>query len=372
VRPAYLVAALGLAACTEPAIEMAVVLPSATATQGFDLSCVGAVAVRVIGNDIGDASRQADELADCVDLTTPPSTFGDVQRAIHGRFAFALPRSGLAGVQLSGFKGSCSDRVGSHEAVFFGGAPRGGSDTMTIPLIPNISCDRAKAYDVTVVDLVALTSTHECDSPIDVSTVFAGDLHPRLLGDRMPRMELEHGVSAVNALDGTGRVQSYAATASSRSCIAIGDRGVVSGGVSCVNAAAPTLCGDPGELEVAALPLSLTAASRDAALIAQYGEPVFGAVWEPSLIGADHAISGATVELADPSQGTVVYVQRGTGTLDPIASARATGTDGLFIAYLRGEPTSLIVKAPGHVQETLQVASSPDWPSTVLAVLATQ
>jgi hypothetical protein len=375
MKPAWIVlviAAAGLAACTDRAIEMTLALPSEASVAGFDLSCVGAVSVVVVGNDVGDDDRPPDELGDCVDLAAAPKTFADVQRAIAGRFALALPRSGLAGVQLSGWKGGCNDRLDSREAVFYGGAPHAGSDRMTIPLVANISCDKARTYSVHAVDLSALTATKTCTPPTDQPLVFAGDIHPVLLGDDMPRMMLEWGASEVQAPGGLGTVASYAAAYNSRSCIAVGYEGTISGGAGCVNPAAPTLCGAPGapgELEVASLALPYAAMSTEDALTELYGEPVFGAVWEPSDVAVKAPIANATVELVDPTQGKVFYLQRGATQFTRLDSARGTGADGLFVAYVRGDPTNLTVKAAGHATQTLRVASTPDWPSTVLAVL---
>jgi hypothetical protein len=80
-------------------------------------------------------------------------------------------------------------------------------------------------------------------------------------------------------------------------------------------------------------------------------------------------IVGATVDLEDPTQGTVVYVQRGTNKLEPISGARATMGDGLFIAYIKGGPTGMLVKAAGHTPQRINVAASGEMPTTVIAAL---
>jgi hypothetical protein len=253
--------------------------------------------------------------------------------------------------------------------VFYGGAPHTGGDRMTIPLVPNISCDKARSYDVSVVDLLALATDHSCSWPGDVPQVFAADMHRRLMGDQMPRMMLERGVSETFALLGSGTVASYSAAADDQACIAVGYQGAVNAGVECVNPAAPTLCADPGQLEIASLPQAYVDMSREADLVARYGEPVFGGVWEPTNTSTEIAIADATVELADPTQGAVFYVQRGATRFTRIDGARGTNAEGWFVAYLRGEPTLLIVKAAGHTPQSLRVGSTPDWPSTVLAAL---
>jgi hypothetical protein len=188
----------------------------------------------------------------------------------------------------------------------------------------------------------------------------------------MPPMLLERGASRVLALLGSATVASYAAAASDRTCIAVGSEGTANGGVECVNPTAPTLCADSSKLEVATLPLAYAERSREPSLVAQYGPPVFGAVFEPTDSDTEIPIAGATVELAGPARGKVFYLQRGADRFTRIDGATATGADGLFVAYLHGEPTNLIVKAAGHVAQTLQVASTPDFPSTLLAALPRQ
>jgi hypothetical protein len=182
-------------------------------------------------------------------------------------------------------------------------------------------------------------------------------------------MLFEWGASEVQAPDGRGTLGSYAATHDSRSCIAVGYEGTINGGAGCVNPTVPTLCAAPGELEIASLPLPYAALSTEDALAEQYGEPVFGAVWEPSDVATKAPIANATVELADPAQGKVFYLQRGATQFTRLDGARGTGADGLFVAYLRGDPTSLIIKAAGHTPQTLRVATTPDWPSTVIVAL---
>jgi hypothetical protein len=376
MRPLGLVVASvfasGLVACTDPVIEMTLALPGPAAAQGFDLSCVGAVSVAVIGNDMGDSGNPPDALGDCVDLATPPKTFGDIQHAIAGRFSFSLPRSGLAAVQLSGVRGSCSDHITSRESVFYGGALHTSGDRMTIPLVPNISCDKARTYAVSTLDLLALATVRICSSPSDSPIVFAADIRPGLTGGQAPPMTLEHGASSVSADSGSGTVASYSAAADSHACIAVGYQGSVNGGVECVNPAAPTLCADSGQLELATLPLAFTALSREAPLAAQYGEPVFGGVWEPTDTPIEMPLAGATVALADPTRGQVIYLQRGVTQLTRIQGAVGTGADGLFAVYLHGGPSDLIVSAPGHATQTLRIASTPEWPSTVVVALPTQ
>lgn len=364
MRGALAVIIAGLAGCAEPAIEMHLALPSPAAAQGFDVSCVSAVAVSAVGRDAGGGGRAADQLDACVDLSVAPRTFADIPQAVAGRFALGLPRSGLVGVALRGLRGRCSDAT-PREPVFYGGAPRDG-DQLSIPIVPNLSCDKPRSYTVSVTDLANLAANHSCLPPIEIPAVFAADIHPRLLGDQLPRMTLEAGPTVTTI--GAATVDSFAATADSRACVAVGFTGLANAGVSCVNLGAPTLCASTGQVELATLPLAYASASRDPGLVAQYGEPVFGTVWHAPG-GTSAPLPGATVELTDPSQGKVFYVEHGANQLTRNDAARATTADAWFVAYIRGEPAGLIVRAAGHVTQTVRVASTPELPATVLVVL---
>jgi len=133
---------------------------------------------------------------------------------------------------------------------------------------------------------------------------------------------------------------------------------------SCINPGAPTLCAAPGEIELPVIDDVYAGNSIETAMVQQYGEPVFGAVWQQT---ARLPAVGATVELEDPSAGKVVYVEPGAGKMSPIAGATSTGPDGMFMVYLKG-PTKLIVRQ-GASEQRLMVASTYLEPPTVLAVL---
>jgi len=366
--------AAALAGCTAPVVEMRLELPDPGATAGFDLSCVGSVSLRVIGKAPGDG-HQGEVFDRCFSLTTTLNRFSDLGSAIHNQFAFDLPSAGLAGVQLTGFVSGCTENVAANESIFYGGAPYTGGTTMVVPVKPGVACNTQQTYQVRVLDLAGLYQSYAaqrtgatCVAPSDPVSLYAGIIRPRLLGDHAERMMLEYGSSLVPTGDGTGKLPSHRPLLGDPACVALGYQGVSSRGLVCVPPAGQGqgLCGAPGEIEIPELQVTGLGDSIDPALIASYGQPVIGAVWDAS---PRVPIAGATVELADPSQGKVVYVDMiidpdkaipSFRSLPPVSGATATAASGGFIVYLRGEATDVVVRAPDHVPQILRIASVLD------------
>jgi hypothetical protein len=288
-----------------------------------------------------------------------------VRALVAGRFEVPLPQSGLAGVELQGFTGLCDDLI-PYESIFYGGAKYDGG-SLELPVVPNLSCNRRQSYRVRPVDLLALTTTRTC-APVS-GLVFSANIRPRLLGDIASPATFEFGASAANTVNGVSTIESFAA-AENGTCVAAGfTQEPTIGGGGCINTGAPTLCAQPGEIELPVVPYVYAGSSRDQQLFLDYGEPVFGAAWEVGTSPTKTPIAGATVELADPSQGKVVYVERADNRFVVRPGATSTNAEGLFMVYLKGAPTTLTVKAPQHRQQTYTVGSSPDFPSVLLAAL---
>jgi len=252
------------AGCAQPMIEMSLQLPDPGDTTNFDLSCVGAAKVEAIGSDPGDG-RQAQVIDQCVDVSMPLRSFADIQTQFRGKFALDVPDSGLAGVQLRGVSGRCSDPASStYDSIFYGGAP-GNGKRMVIAVTPGVSCNTAQSYKVRVLDLLALyASPNSCPLPSDAVSLFAGAIRPRMLGDKLPRTMFEFGASSTQTTTGTGVLQSYKPVTTGPSCIAFSYRGVTSIGLACVNPAneARGLCGAADETEIVSVPLSALPRSR--------------------------------------------------------------------------------------------------------------
>ena len=367
--------ALGASACTDPAIDMSLTLPTPPQMpEGFDLSCVTAVEVFAVGNERGSQATPPDIVGDCIDLPSAPASFADIRAAMAGKFALTIPESGLAGIQIRGTTGACAAASRYHEANFFGGAVYvEGQESLAIPVVPNISCSAKTTYRVSTIDLLELGKTKQCamslPDPNVQPLVFAGDIRPQMLGASFDRMVWESGASAmVPDAQGKATIDSFTAAAASRSCIAMGyDSGKSLAG-SCINPGASTLCAAPGELELAVIDNFYAFTSIDTALLQQYGPPVFGAVYQkgPPTVAFSSPIAGATVQLDDPTQGKVVYVQPGPNKLVPL-SGGSTDAGGMFIVYLKGDATGISVKV-GGTSKRYTVASHNTAPPTLLAV----
>jgi hypothetical protein len=363
---------LALGACADPVIELSMKVPTSMPAS-FDMSCITAVEVLAVGNERGTQSAPPDALGDCVDLTKAPASFADIRAGIAGKFELAIPESGLAGVVLRGTKGTCADKTRLYEANFYGGAAYlEDSESLSIPVVPNISCNTRTTYVVAPIDMLALDRTKSCAMAIPAAQgiVFAGNIRPQLLGDGFDRMIWEDGSSASSTNPaGKATVDSWTGATGPKSCIAIGYDGAGLAG-SCVNPTTAALCASPGEVELAMIDPIYAGASIETALVQQWGQPVFGAVYRqsPAATVTKVPIASAIVELEDPAQGTVVYVAPGASKLMPLAGATGTDPSGMFIVYIKGDATTVLVKS-GGTQQRYTIASQGDLPPTLLAVL---
>ena len=348
---------LATAACTDPAIEMHLVLPQGA--PAVDLSCVTAVRFHALGKDQGDANHAADVTNDCVDFSRPPSDLADLASLMQGKFTAAIPPSGLAGVALEAIGGPCSDDLSPYEAMAYGGAPYT-SNNLAVPLEPNISCTATASYTVHPLDLL---NAGACTA-YTTGYVEGADIRPAMLGSISPVMIADYGKSIAMLTNGTGRVASYNAIAGA-GCIAAAyyDNANMNYGFTCVSTTAPTLCGGgPGTVEVGVLP-DVYYTYYDKTLAQQYDAPTFGTVWD---IPTKTAITGATVTIDAGSEGQVVYAEPGSGGLT--THAAPTGASGFFMVYGKGA-VAITVSAPGHASEHYIVAGNSDDNSSVIAAL---
>ena len=364
------------AGCADPSIDMSLKMPTANQIQAnFDLSCVTAVEVAAVGNQQESMDAPADVHSECVDLVKAPTSFADIRNAIAGKFDLKLPQSGLAGVKIRGTVGACSDKLRFYEANFFGGTPYAGEDSLTIPVVPNISCNAPKTYTVATIDLLALTQTKQCAMSLPTGTGpynYTGNIRPSLLGSPFPKMIWEGGPSGVApSAASEAVVTSWAGSATPRSCIAMGYDSSTNTAESCINPGSLALCAGANKIELPVIDYTFANTSVDTALARDYGQPVFGAVYKQSAAAVltKAPIVGATVELEDPTQGKVVYVTPTQTKYVPIQGGTSTGPDGLFMVYLKGETATLIVKS-GASQQRYTVATQDDqYSATLLAVL---
>ena len=131
-------------------------------------------------------------------------------RCIHGRIDLRIPESGLAGIQIRGTTGACSDNARFYEANFYGGAVYADGESLAVPVVPNISCNAKKTYVVSSIDLLALDRTKACAMSIPDAAqqpiVFAGNIRPQLLGPDFARTVFEDGPSAAT-MDAAGKAR---------------------------------------------------------------------------------------------------------------------------------------------------------------------
>ncbi len=371
-----LLAIAAIGACADPVVEMSLQLPTATQLPAsFDLSCVTAVDVTVAGNDKGTAEIPADSSTRCIDVKNRPASFSALRAEISGKVAVELPHSGLAAVTLRGRTGTCAEENRDYESIFYGGSAYvDGSESLSIPIVANISCDAKRSYTVSVVDMLALGTTKQCAMAVPTATskpvVFSGNIRPVMMGSAFPLTRWDYGASwVVPDAAGKARIDSYASAVTTRSCIAVGfsSDGPFAG--SCVNPGTPTLCAGANELELGVIDELVAANSFDPALVQQYGAPVFGAVWRasPAATVIKAPVAGATVELEDPTQGKVVYVEPSASKLTATAGT-STGASGMFIVYLKGAAATVTVRY-GVTQQRYTIASQATLPPTLLAVL---
>ena len=358
---------LALGACAEPAYDMTLRLPQQMPAN-FDLSCV--TAVDVVGHlqgeetaiDIGLRLGEEGERAPCVDIKST-TTFEGIRSQIAGKFSLDL--EDLAGIQIRGRVGSCKDTPNFHEAIFYGGTTFDGGD-VTIPLTPNISCSAKETYKMRPLDLSGMLADpmHACRSVTDNVATFAGDVRPTNMDPNMAALTFEAG-TGVALLDSTGTasVQSFSGAADSSTCIAGVHEGNQSGGLTCINKNAPTLCGMPGDIEISVVPFVFTNTALNAPLYADSASVVLGTVWETN---PNKPVTDAVVTA--PAGVKVEYLTMRNG--QPVVMAGATKTDanGLFMLYAP-KVVSVMIAAPGHQTRTMTVAGGWELDGSALAVL---
>ena len=363
----YLIA-LGAFGCSSPSLDMSLEVPQQMPAN-FDLSCVTSIYTVAVGEDDYD-SFEGDFDEDCIDVTNLKD-YSDVQRAMSGQFTLDIPDSGLAAIEVYGTRGACGDEQ-PHDAIFYGGVPVANNKIARIKLDSNLSCTARKPYTVRVVDMLQLAATKQCGA-VAAGSVNAGNVRDFPYVDGTYRSLFEYGDSASSQwTNGTTRIDGYTSALPASTCTAVSYDGgnplVGPGGTRCIDDTTPTLCGQPGEVELGMLPFDFAGQSRDPALAAEYGDPLFGVVYEASTAMMKTSVAGATVTLDDPSQGKVVYVEKGATQFRALPQT-STNADGFFMVYLKGRPTTITISSPVHRAQKYKVASPLFRPTTLIAAL---
>jgi hypothetical protein len=343
---------------------MTLLVPSEVAA--FDMSCVTAVDLLVIAN--GDTNLNLDigqrtDGTSCVDLTTAPKNFPGLQTLLGGKFDVALPKAGLAGVEMRGRAGNCAEAPAEYTSVFYGGANyKSGDDQLRVKISRGISCDAHSTFAVHPVDMLNLFSTMMCADWTDTTaTLQANDIRATNLVK--PTIVVENGLDTKPMAMPTVMIDSFSASYPG-TCAAMELKAAGSTGLSCINANQPTACATTN-LEVAVLPDTFTA-SADPALVKQFGAANFVGIWTSSAPAGP--ISGATITVdtgAPPSK--IVYGDINGATFLPSGAASSTA-GGLAIVYA-GSVVGISVMVPGKPMHHMYIGAGAAQPSAQIAVV---
>jgi hypothetical protein len=318
-----------LGGCGDKAVDVSLQLPGATTSAMYDTSCVTAVEVYVNGGNYPtDAS---DYLLDCIDVTKAAPTFGELRDRIRGQFEMKIPASGLSGIELYAYNGTCNaafDR--DFDLIAYGSAAYAGQDDIQLPVLPNLSC-KQDSYQLRAVDILKYSKTANCDQ----STWTGGRLGLASITP-LPFTGAANwwgGQAATPVNGGVVTVLGRAQGIGAKSCLA-GWLDTDQDQVTCMPPAEQRVCATGGELEVPVINPAVGYSSANPAKISQWGSVVYGVVVGPG------ALANATVTLdpADNDKGEVVYfdlptgVETGTGMLLAHTGA-STGPSGLFGVY---------------------------------------
>lgn len=356
-----------LTACTDPVVEMELVLPKNA--DSFATSCITAVEVHATGSDI--ALDSDDYEYGCIDISGGDS-YAAIRDEIKGKFELDIPDSGLSGIEVYGWSGpdACNyDDMGFYSTpnlLFMGRGDYIGQGRIDIPLVPNLGCADTQ-IKVRMFDMLALVAGASC---ADAGTMpgpggaGVGTLVPRMIGKGVDMYGFMEGAPAVgNAATFTGPMQT-----GGKACLAI-DGGIdeTMGTTSCYNGGA-SVCAGAGEVEhpLIPFPVMYNGANYKDDLLAKFPGVILGSVWSNATPRTP--LAGAKVTV-DAAHGTVVYVDPPdvNGVLAPRADQSQTGPSGLFMVYT---DTVVAVKIEGNgTMRNVQLASNADRTAGAMIVM---
>jgi len=363
MRP--VIAMLVFGACAQPAVEMKLLVPNES--PDFDMSCVTAVDLLPIATDDTDTldigAREGNAVP-CVDLSNAPKNFAELQSDLTDKFNIALPKNGLASVEMRGRAGNCAAKPAEFEAVFYGGATyRAGDSEIRIKLARSISCNAKSTFNVHPVDMLALFTTKMCADWTDTTaTLQANDIRATLI-DKAPEV-VETGFDSKTMAMPTVSIASWS-SAYPGTCAAMElDTNTVTG-LSCINANGPTACAG-SNLEVAVIADDFRA-TADGALVTQFGAANFVGVWSSSSAPAG-PVAGATITLDDGSPKSKIIYGDINGTTFQPSGAPSTTDGGIAVVYTSGI-VGITVNAPGKSPRHMFIGASAEIQSAQIAVL---
>lgn len=339
---------------------------------GFDMSCITAVDALALSKAGFDASADlsqhtsSSDRPDCM-MVAGLASLSDLIDAVRGKLDLPVPDDGLYGVELRGRAGSCTEQTGV--SIVSAGGLYAGAD-IKLGTQADLSCSTARGtVTVMPLDIVRMTtdSAHACapvhDGAGDLSRV--GMLRPSLLTLQQNdpgAMLFEVGSSSgVTGSDGTVALLTPLSFLDS-SCTAI-QRVAALGGTACAQVQ-PTLCAATGAVELPVISESLARSGFDANLVAQFGPPVVGFVWDKT---SKTPLANVTIGLSDASRGRVVYTSLTTSALTP-SGGNATDATGSFLVYTAGVQ-KITATIGGKSSNQVVVAAPPTAIGTALVVM---
>ncbi len=319
---------LALGACGDKAVQLSILPPAGAAATDFDPSCVRSVQVYLNGGTYPDDDK--DWALDCIELTTPQTTFTGIRDALEGQIDVSFPATGLSGVELWGFTGPCTaEEERDFDLIFYASAAHIGGDELSMTMVPNLSC---APTDVRLkpIDILKLSKGGCAMASWTVGKLGLATLSPLPFTD----FTTWWGGSAAPIVGGVASVRGNV-KAGARSCLAAGLYNVDAWThVTCLPPADQRACATGADLEVPLIDFAVWKASQNQVQFAEYSGLVIGAVYGTA------PVMGATVILddADKELGEVVYfdmppgVENGTGALT-VRPGTSTGPSGLFGIY---------------------------------------
>jgi hypothetical protein len=322
-----------LAGCTDPVVEMEIVMPS---QQTFDTSCINAVEIRVAGSDFLQDSDDHEE--QCVELQGGAS-YAAIRDAMRGKFDIDITDTGISGIEIFGWSGPTACQISlahdpyvSPDLLFYGHGGYIGQDRVEVPIAPNLNCARTNV-NVRMYDMFALIGGATCDAAgtaVGEASVGNGTLVPRQVGKGS--MWFGNLTGAVS----TNNVATFAALtqAGSKSCLAFDGGSETWGGSTGCSVGGPSVCAGAGDIEHPIIPNSVLwrVENFDAQLMSKFPGVVFGSVWSNG--ATKTTVAGATVTV-DSAHGKVIYLDapNASGVLAARADQSGTGPSGLFALY---------------------------------------
>jgi hypothetical protein len=330
VRLVALLIALPAVACTDPVLEMQLVMPK---TTDMTASCI--TAVEVHANGATYPAVKTDQIRSCIEITAG-SSYATVRDAIKGKFSLGMPSSGLSSIEIFGWAGpaACMDDgnpYASPDLLFSGNADYIGQANVEIPVTPNVDCALAPV-NVRMYDMFALVGGASCTAAIApgaMNGAGTGTLVPRAHGKGSEFFGNMEGANMVNNL---ASFQGHTHVGP-KTCLAVDGGGSMGGSTGCV-IGGPNVCAGNGEIEHVFLPNTILSATSnfDPTITAKFPGVIIGSVWTGGATKVP--IANATVQV-DSAHGKVVYIDppaAGQSALH-VRSETSTGPSGLFMVY---------------------------------------